>query len=186
MFNSVLAKVILEQANGKKSVGIHLSGGKDTRAILAVLMGAGVKVDGVVCIDNEKKHIKEDLQISSLICKEFDLNMVKISGENDFFSLSRKGNHGFDVLFSGFLMTELLDRGFSPKGNVVIEIVEKTRKLLNEVEGLCVPMMDVECLAASSFIPFYFKFSGLVNRKVIEWNYPDLLRFDIHSGFDKK
>jgi hypothetical protein len=181
VFNDVLVKIILEQVKDKKSIGIHLSGGKDTRAILAILKGASVRVDGALCIDNEKKNVKEDLKISSLICEDLGLDMIKVSECNDFFSLSKMGNYGFDIILSGFLMTEILDRGFSMKCFQIMDIVYKTQKLLNEVDKLCVPMIDSRCLVASNFIPFYFKNRGNVNRKVITCNYPKLLKYPIHS-----
>jgi hypothetical protein len=181
LFNTILNKVILERVKDKKSIGVQLSGGKDTRAILSVLLHSGVKIGGLICIVNETEHNKEDLRISSQISRDLRLPMVKVPECTEFFSVSRKGTHGFDVIFSGYLMTEILDRGFFARGNQILEAVEQTQKILDEIPELCVPMLDVRCLVASTYIPFYLKYSGIVNRKVIQLNYPDLLKYNIHS-----
>jgi len=202
-FNYVFKKAILERAKDKKSVGLYLSGGKDTRSILSVLLGNDIKVSGAICIDFTDEDIQDaiykfnmpdwriagfieryrkDFMISSKICKSFDIPVIKVSGVIEQDELIKKGCFGMDIVFSGYLMTEILDIGTYRKPfSRVVRFVDESIDITNRFPSVCMPMLDRRVLTASGFIPFYFKRNGLIGVKMIEWNFPSLLDFPLHK-----
>ena len=61
--NRVLTRYMLGHIKEGDRVGVHLTGGKDTRVLLAVLLGNDVKVSGCLTCDHQINHPNQLLEM---------------------------------------------------------------------------------------------------------------------------
>lgn len=174
--NRVLTDVIISKIKDKKSIGIHLTGGKDTRVLLSILLKNNIDVTACLTFNmSQFKDIRQmDNEISSRICCDLGLNHILVPVEN-YLDFYRYGNEKFDIVLSGKIMGGILNGGFIWERPMLhsFDIYNERVKEYN----LLVPFINNKVLLVCNRIPFYFKMAGIIHKKLIKINYPKLLKY---------
>lgn len=84
---------------------MDFTGGKDTRAILSVLMSNNIKPDSITWIMPRSKYSEiNDIEITSDIVRDFELNQIihdcPVGAEKNY-EFYNQSSHDYDIVFSG-------------------------------------------------------------------------------------
>jgi len=173
--NRRFSAIILKECNGKK-VGMHLSGGFDTRSILSILLKNNIKP---LCYTYDRDN---DIDIAKSISNRFGLKhkILEVNSGHDLYNKDFEYDD-VDIVFSGLMMSEylnfyqyLFNRGFIKTvyykhiPNAIYDINEKIR---------C-PIIDKNILDIVNNLPFWKRRNKIIQRYIINKNYPELLNND--------
>ena len=179
--NTALTDAILkEHVNGKKTL-LTLSGGMDTRLILSIMLKHGIKPD-VMTWDGSPGDIK----IAHTISKKYGLNHILVhrkTGDSSWKKDVDKVLKNYDIIYYGELMSEVFNKfvRFTESEKKLNDLITNfyvwvdenvDRKKCNKV----MPCLDKKVMEATEKIPIYFRVYGYINRRLIKYNYPELLR----------
>ena len=178
--NAALTNVILgEYVHGKKTL-LTLSGGMDTRLILSIMFKHGIKPD-LMTWDGSPKDIK----IACAISKRYRLKHIIIRRKTDDPGWKKAVNDvikNYDIIFYGELMSEVF--------NKFVRFTESERKLNGLITNFyawveknvdkekcnkVMPCLDGKVMEATEKLPICFRVYGYINRRLIQYNYPELL-----------
>ena len=175
--NRVLTDFMLSHIHDGDRVGIHLTGGKDTRVLLSILLKNNVDISGCLTCNHISRHptvMKRDNDVSLAICKDLGLPYYHYDF-GDLNELIRVGDEDFDVVFGGKIMGGILGDGFIWEYSLE-NTLDKFKKIAKH-HNLVTPFIDSKVLLVCNRIPFYFKTAGIVHKKLLKLNYPALLRY---------
>ena len=179
--NTALTDAILKEYVSGKKILLTLSGGMDTRLILAIMLKHGIIPD-VMTWDGSPGDIK----IAHTISKKYGLNHILVHKKTDDLNWKEDVNKvlkNYDIIYYGELMSEVF--------NKFVRFTESEKKLNNLITNFYVwveynvdrekcnkimPCLDKKVMEATEKIPICFRVYGYINRKLIQYNYPDLMK----------
>lgn len=185
--NSALTNVIVKECKGMKKILLTFSGGMDTRLVLAIMLNNGIKPDLLTWDGSEWEGSRNDISISKSIANDLDLHQIivhKITTEDGWLDSVNKVLEGYDVIFYGELMSEVFNKfvRFTESEKKLNDIIDNyydwvkhnvNRKKCNKV----FPCLDKDVMDVALELPLCYRVYGYVNRKLINYNYPLLLKY---------
>jgi hypothetical protein len=162
--NDALTECLLDATNDKR-VLLDLSGGHDTRVNLSILLGNDVDF-----VAYTRAASKDDTAIAGRIAKFYGFSHVIKKADMD----KKSFYDDFDVHVSGIGYTELLC-GLYGLNRSFNQIVDMVKRLHNPSRFS--PILERRCIDIVKRIPIVFLAGGIIQKRLIELNKPDLLRF---------
>lgn len=183
-FIDAFEKAIVDKCRGK-NVLLTLTGGMDSRAILAVLVKNDIAFYAYTQRQASHYRHKNDVRVAKMLGEKYAY--CHYISKHKPFSESATCKM-FDVVLTGYLMTELLNLGeFYNKSkeeyaNLISDCSDEFTKLPS---NFYTPMNDSAVLSASNHISLYKMIFSIVQRDIIKEFAPELLKYP-HTNFSRK
>ena len=182
-------KVIKDNSNHKKIV-LHLSGGLDTRSIFSVLLN--LNKDFCCVVSDFNTTYTSDINIAKRLSKDYCKKLIfhKFKKQdifiNGFFELCNY-TKDFDIVFSGLMMTEYLNR-FQPKARYCFKKYQDDTLLYLHTpiysivpSNVFLPILDYELLRQLRYLYKGFQKNSIIQKAIINYYYPELLDYSYRS-----
>ena len=178
-YNNKLTECILNKISNKKMIGTQLTAGKDSRAILSILLKNKIKPDIITKIPDEKLPWNiYDVETAKKISNDFNLNFITIKNKE----YPEKIIDQYDIIIGGLFMSEFADNRFIWLPVVDKMIVNFENSSFSKDGVHYYPMIETRVLAAAMQIPFYLCVGGFVNRYIIKKNMKSLMNYPFNGG----
>jgi len=183
--SKALTEVIVSNCKGKNSILLTMSGGMDTRLILSIMLRNGITPD-LMTWDGSPNDIK----IASKIAKKEGLKQIIVhrkTSDTDWLDEVNKVILDYDVVFYGELMSEVFNKfvRFTESERKLNDIIDNYFQWVEdnsdnhdrELNKMVFPCLDKKVMNIAERIPIFFRVYGYINRKIIEHNYPYLMKY---------
>jgi hypothetical protein len=171
MFIKRFSDNIMNEANKVDSIGQHLSGGLDTRAILSVLLHHKIMP---TCYTYNRC---DDIKVASEICKKFGLKHVILNVKSGHGLYSHSLTYETDIVFSGLMMSEYINFYNAPfeGGDVKTTFYRHIPAIYSLNDKIRLPIIDVDLLKIlNDNVPPFFRRHKKIQKLIIEQFYPVL------------
>lgn len=190
LFVKKLGEYINDVCKDQKKVCLQLSGGYDTRSILAVLLNYNIKFE--VVTSNFSRTNELDKSIVEGICNKYNIKTWYHNyGKDDKFingivSLCEY-TKDYDVVLSGLAFTEILNR-FNRNARWCIKKFQDDTLIYTHLpmiylvtqkyNNVVFPILDYELLNIIRYLPKFCLRDSYIQKKIIKYFHPSLFEFD--------
>ena len=183
IFIDTFGKAIRREAGNSKKLCCYLSGGYDSRCILAVMLNTGLQPITVTSTGGMTG--KEDVDIAKKIAKRFNLSheVLDIPKYDHEIEIQEKIAHRFDKVFNGAFMTEYLNMCSVRNLNLgymwtcLYKHIPLTYELLRIQNNIVFPMLLQDVKVAFRQVPLRFRRNCILQIHIIKRFQPELLEF---------
>lgn len=177
---NALTKAVVEKCENKR-VLLTLTGGMDTRVLLAILLMNNISFDAVVVYlnnPNQQYFAKQDIKTARKLSQRYGFALKVLDGWFPWQGSLSEISDEYDVIISGDGFTECLCRYDSyRKGCHQRNEDEVTHFRWSEEYGYYTPIWEKEVQDVIKEIPMYRRIFSIPQREVIKLVMPELLRY---------
>jgi len=190
MLGNELEKVIMQKIKGKEKICLTLTGGMDTRTLLAILIQNNVKFDAFTHNQPNVKKFRNDVAVAKELASKYAEKHVFVKSTHGSWEEQdiRDALKDYDVVIFGLMMTELLSKYefYHKSENSYNEFIKDGIKVIETYPSHWYsPMLEPSVQNLIKDIPFKYLIFSKVQRELINRWKCSLLQYP-HTNYNYK